>query len=39
VERDKVLVVTAKGKRAIGRPRCKFEDNIKVDPKQMGGRT
>jgi len=26
-----VLVGTAEGKRAIGRPKCKYEDNIKVD--------
>jgi hypothetical protein len=31
-------VETSEGKRAIGRPGRKFEDNIKVDHKEMGER-
>jgi hypothetical protein len=35
---NKILVVKPQGKRALGRPRCSWEDNIKMDLKEKGGR-
>jgi hypothetical protein len=32
----RVLVGRPKGKRPLGRPRCKWEDNIKMDLREMG---
>jgi len=32
-----VLVVTPEGKRPLGRPRCRWEDNIKMDLQEVGG--
>jgi hypothetical protein len=31
-----VLVGKPEGKRAVGRPKCKWEDNIKVDLREIG---
>jgi hypothetical protein len=31
-----VLVQRPKGKRPLGRPRCRWEDNIKMDPGEIG---
>jgi hypothetical protein len=31
-----VLVGKPKGKRPLGRPRCRWEDNIKMDLHEMG---
>jgi hypothetical protein len=33
-----VLVVKPKGKRTLGRPRCKWEDNIEMDFQEVGCR-
>jgi hypothetical protein len=33
----KVLVGMLKGKRSLGRPRCRWEDNIKMDLQKVGG--
>src|SRR5215469_3858533 len=33
----RVLVGKSEGKRQLGRPRCKWEDNIKMDLQEMGG--
>ena len=33
----KVLVGKHEGKRPLGRPRCRWEDNIKMDLQQVGG--
>jgi len=30
-----VLVGKPEGKRSLGRPRCKWEDNIKMDPQEV----
>jgi hypothetical protein len=37
-ERDvyRVLVGNPKGKRPLGRPRCRWEDNIKVNIQEVG---
>ena len=32
----KVLVGKPEGKRPLGRPRCRWEDNIKMDVKEVG---
>jgi hypothetical protein len=32
----RVLVGKLEGKRSLGRPRCRWEDNIKVDLQQVG---
>jgi hypothetical protein len=32
----RVLVGNPKGKRPLGRPRCRWEDNIKADVKEVG---
>jgi hypothetical protein len=32
----KVLVRKPKGKRLLGRPRCRWEDNIKIDLQDVG---
>ena len=33
----RVLVGKPEGKRPLGRPRCRWEDNIKMDLQEMGG--
>jgi len=33
----RVLVGKPEGKRPLGRPRCRGEDNIKMDLKEVGG--
>ena len=33
----RVLVRKPEGKRPLGRPRCRWEDNIKMDLEEMGG--
>jgi hypothetical protein len=33
----RVLVAKPKGKRALGRPRRRWEDNIKMDVEEVGG--
>jgi hypothetical protein len=33
----RVLVGKPEGKRALGRPRCRWEDNIKMDLQEVGG--
>ena len=33
-----VLVGKPEGKRPLGRPRCRWEDNIKMDLQEVGGR-
>jgi len=33
---DRVLVVTSEGKRPLGRPRCSWQDNIKIDLQEVG---
>jgi hypothetical protein len=39
VEREvhRVLVGKPEGKRPVGRPRCRWEDNIKMDLQEVGG--
>jgi hypothetical protein len=32
----RVLVVKPEGKRPLGRPRCRWEDNIKMDLQYVG---
>jgi hypothetical protein len=32
----RVLIVRPEGKRPLGRPRCRWEDNIKMDLKEIG---
>jgi hypothetical protein len=32
----RVLVGRPEGKRSLGRPRCKWEDNIKMDLREIG---
>jgi hypothetical protein len=32
----RVLVGKAEGKRPVGRPRCRWEDNIKMDLQEVG---
>jgi hypothetical protein len=32
----KVLVGKLEGKRPLGRPRCRWEDNINIDLKEIG---
>jgi hypothetical protein len=32
----RVLVGKSEGKRPLGRPRCRFEDNIKMDNQEVG---
>jgi len=32
----RVLVVKPEGNRPLGRPRCRWEDNIKMDLQEMG---
>jgi len=34
---SRVLVVTPEGKRPLGRPRRRWEDNIKMDLQEVGG--
>ena len=33
----RVLVGRPEGKRLLGRPRCRWEDNIKIDLQKVGG--
>jgi hypothetical protein len=33
----RVLVGKPEGKRPLGRPRCRWEDNIKTDVEEVGG--
>ena len=33
----RVLVGKPEGKRPLGRPRCRWEDNIKLDLQEVGG--
>ena len=33
----RVLVGKPEGKRLLGRPRCRWEDNIKMDLRELGG--
>ena len=33
----RVLVGKPEGKRPLGRPRCRWEDNIKMDLQEVGG--
>jgi len=33
----RVLVGKPEGKRLLGRPRCRWEDNIKMDLQEVGG--
>ena len=33
----RVLVGKSQGKRLLGRPRCRLEDNIKMDLQEVGG--
>ena len=33
----RVLMGKPEGKRAFGRPRCRWEDNIKMDLREVGG--
>ena len=33
----KVLVGKPEGKRPLGRPRCRWKYNIKMDPQEVGG--
>jgi len=33
-----ILVVKPERKRLLGRPRCKWKDNIRMDTREMGGR-
>jgi hypothetical protein len=33
----RVLVGKAEGKRPLGRPRCRWEDNINMDVQEVGG--
>jgi len=33
----RVLVGKPEGKRLLGRPRCRWEDNIKMDLREVGG--
>jgi hypothetical protein len=35
----RVLVVKPGGKRPLGRPTCKWEDNITIDLQEVGGRS
>jgi hypothetical protein len=35
----RVLVGKPEGKRPLGRPRCRWEDNIKMELQQVGGGT
>jgi hypothetical protein len=32
----RVSVGRSDGKRQVGRPRCRVDDNIKMDPEEMG---
>jgi hypothetical protein len=33
---DRILVGKPEGKRPLGRPRCRWEDNIKMDFREIG---
>ena len=33
----RILVGKPEGKRTLGRPRCRWEDNIKMDLQEVGG--
>ena len=33
----RVLLGKPEGKRPLGRPRCRWEDNVKMDLKEVGG--
>jgi hypothetical protein len=33
----RVLVVKPEGKRPLGKPRCRWEDNINIDIQEVGG--
>ena len=33
----RVLIGKPEGKRPLGRPRCRWEDNIKMDLREVGG--
>ena len=35
----KILTVKPRGKRTLGRPRCRWEDNIRMNIKEMGNNT
>jgi hypothetical protein len=32
----RILVGKAEGKRPLGKPRCRWEDNIKIDLREIG---
>jgi hypothetical protein len=32
----KILVGKPEGKRKLGRPRCRWDDNVKIDVRRMG---
>jgi len=36
VRKKRLLAVQPEGKRPLGRPRCRWEDNIKMDVKELG---
>jgi hypothetical protein len=36
-EVHRVLVEKSEGKRSLGRPRCRWEENIKMDVQEVGG--
>ena len=36
---SKILTDTPTGKRPLGRPRCRWEDNIRMDLKEIGTNT
>ena len=36
-EVHRVLVGKPEGKKPLGRPRCRWEDNIKIDLRKVGG--
>jgi hypothetical protein len=33
---NRILVGTPEGRRPLGRPRCRWEDNIKLDLEEVG---
>jgi hypothetical protein len=36
IKRIKILVGKPEGKRPLGRPKCRSENNIKIDLREMG---